>query len=37
MSSNSTAEHRVAPIDVGDVCVNYWTDELPGDAADLAR
>lgn len=25
------AEHRVVPIDVGDVCVNYWTDELPGD------
>ncbi len=23
-------EHRVVPIDVGDVCVNYWTDELPG-------
>ena len=26
------AEHRVVPIDVGDVCVNYWTDRLPGDA-----
>ncbi len=25
-------EHRVVPIDVGDVCVNYWTDRLPGDA-----
>ncbi len=24
------AEHRVTPIDVGDVCVNYWTDALPG-------
>ena len=23
--------HRVTPIDFGDVCVNYWTDELPGD------
>jgi thiamine transport system substrate-binding protein len=23
-------EHRVSPIDVGDVCVNYWTDALPG-------
>ncbi len=23
--------HRVVPIDVGDVCVNYWTDELPGE------
>jgi len=22
---------RVTPIDVGDVCVNYWTDALPGD------
>ena len=26
------SEHRVTPIDYGDVCVNYWTDELPGDA-----
>ena len=24
-------EHRVTPIDVGDVCVNYWIDELPGE------
>lgn len=24
--------HRVTPIDVGDVCVNYWTDALPGEA-----
>jgi len=23
---------RVTPINFGDVCVNYWTDELPGDA-----
>lgn len=23
-------EHRVTPIDVSDVCVNYWTDELDG-------
>lgn len=23
-------EHRVTPIDFGDVCINYWTDELPG-------
>lgn len=23
--------HRVTPIDYGDVCVNYWTDALPGD------
>ncbi len=23
-------EHRVVPVDVGDVCVNYWTDRLPG-------
>ena len=22
--------HRVTPIDYGDVCVNYWVDELPG-------
>jgi thiamine transport system substrate-binding protein len=22
--------HRVTPIDFGDVCVNYWTDALPG-------
>ena len=25
-------EHRVTPIDVSDVCVNYWTSELPGEA-----
>lgn len=24
-------EHRVTPIDYGDVCVNYWIDALPGD------
>lgn len=24
------AENRVTPIDFGDVCVNYWTDELDG-------
>lgn len=23
-------QHRVTPIDFGDVCVNYWTDALPG-------
>jgi thiamine transport system substrate-binding protein len=23
--------NRVTPIDYGDVCVNYWTSELPGD------
>ena len=23
-------EHRVTPIDVSDVCVNYWTDQLDG-------
>lgn len=22
-------QHRVTPIDYGDVCVNYWTDSLP--------
>lgn len=26
------SEHRVTPIDFGDVCVNYWIDELPGPA-----
>jgi thiamine transport system substrate-binding protein len=26
-------EHRVTPIDVGDVCVNYWIDALPGGEA----
>jgi len=25
-------EHRVTPIDFGDVCVNYWIDALPGPA-----
>lgn len=25
-------EHRVTPIDFGDVCVNYWSDALPGPA-----
>lgn len=25
-------EHRVTPIDYGDVCVNYWIDALPGAA-----
>lgn len=24
-------QHRVTPIDYGDVCVNYWIDALPGD------
>ena len=24
--------NRVTPIDFSDVCVNYWTDSLPGDA-----
>ncbi len=24
--------NRLTPIDYGDVCVNYWTDALPGDA-----
>jgi len=24
-------EHRVTPIDFGDVCVNYWIDALPAD------
>ncbi len=24
--------NRVTPIDFGDVCVNYWTDALPGEA-----
>ncbi len=24
-------QHRVTPIDFGDVCVNYWTDALPAD------
>ena len=23
-------QHRVTPIDYGDVCVNYWTEALPG-------
>ena len=26
------ADHRVTPIDYGDVCVNYWIDALPADA-----
>ncbi|MGI9613912.1 MAG: thiamine ABC transporter substrate-binding protein, partial [Acidimicrobiales bacterium] len=35
-------QHRVTPIDVGDVCVNYWTDAVPGGQApatldDLAK
>jgi thiamine transport system substrate-binding protein len=25
-------QHRVTPIDYGDVCINYWIDALPGDA-----
>ncbi len=25
-------EHRVTPVDYGDVCVNYWKDGLPGGA-----
>jgi thiamine transport system substrate-binding protein len=25
-------EHRVTPIDFGDVCINYWTAALPGPA-----
>ena len=24
-------DHRVTPIDFGDVCVNYWIDALPGE------
>lgn len=24
-------DHRVTPIDYGDVCVNYWTEALPGE------
>ncbi len=28
-------EHRVTPIDVGDVCVNYWRDELDDPPTDL--
>ncbi len=24
-------QHRVTPIDFGDVCINYWTDALTGD------
>ncbi len=34
-------QHRVTPIDFGDVCVNYWTDALgtapPTDLADLTK
>ncbi|MEL7206970.1 MAG: thiamine ABC transporter substrate-binding protein [Actinomycetota bacterium] len=26
-------QHRVTPIDFGDVCVNYWADAVPGGAA----
>jgi len=26
------SQHRVTPIDYGDVCVNYWIDALPGAA-----
>ena len=26
------SQHRVTPIDYGDVCVNYWTDALPAEA-----
>jgi thiamine transport system substrate-binding protein len=26
------AQHRVTPVDYGDVCVNYWLDALPGAA-----
>lgn len=25
-------QNRLTPIDFGDVCVNYWSDALPGDA-----
>lgn len=25
-------QHRVTPIDYGDVCINYWTDALPAEA-----
>ena len=25
-------QHRVTPVDYGDVCVNYWLDALPGAA-----
>ncbi len=24
-------QHRVTPVDFGDVCINYWTDALPAD------
>ena len=27
-----SAQFRVTPIDYGDVCINYWTDALPGGA-----
>jgi len=27
----SDPHNRLTPIDYGDVCVNYWTDALPGD------
>ena len=26
-------QYRVTPIDFGDVCVNYWTDQVPGGSA----
>lgn len=26
------SDHRLTPIDYGDVCINYWTDALPGSA-----
>ena len=29
-------EHRVTPIDYGDVCVNYWLDAIPGDRTELS-
>ncbi len=25
------SEHRVTPVDFGDVCINYWTSALPGE------
>ncbi len=28
-------EGRVTPIDVGDVCINYWTDQVPEAPTDL--
>lgn len=29
-------DHRVTPIDFGDVCVNYWTDALPEGVSEIA-